>query len=198
MTRRVVTAREQVGMMGPWKTAGDDLRWIPTRDKGGDLRLPAATQKLIDSVRGATGVNLDVENTGGRNYVLSGRLEDGSWVVATDGGDGATWWDTADRHRHEAEHGPMGWDIGFYHNTSDAHGDYWDDEPYHWHSDEHAGAHELPSVLANALASMPHGAKLDRKPGETPESGKKIDYENLVNPRDDLDEDYGDIFGGGK
>jgi hypothetical protein len=36
-------------------------------------------------------------------------------------------------------------------------------------------------------------------PGEGDHGSKEIpDYEDLVNPRDDLDDDYGDIFGEGK
>lgn len=214
MTRRVTTAREQDEMLSPWRTA--DARWIEKDDKGGRVRYPPRTQGLIDGVRSATGINLDVENTGGNNYVLSGRLEDGSWVVATDGGSGDTWWDTADRHRHEAEHGPLGWDIGFYHNQTDGHGDFWgfdpvaghSVEPFHWHADEDSTADELPAVMGRALATMPHGAKLDPvEPGLTTSppkpagsTSRNIDYGGLANPGDDIDDDYGDFGGllGGK
>ena len=45
-------------------------------------------------------------------------------------------------------------------------------------------------------AAEEHYYRLDHSRGSAPES--RIDYENLVNPRDDLDDDFGDIFGGGR
>ena len=167
---------------------------------------------MIDDVRAATGVKLDVENTGGNTYVLSGRLEDGSWLVAGDGEAGDTWWDQADRHREEAENGPQGWYVGVYHNQVEdnpdgSQGEYWGYDPkegysvgpFHEHQDMGARTHELPSVVRDTLASIPHGAKNavgeDGAPPRTAPAKEIPDYEELVNPRDDLDDDYGDIFG---
>lgn len=103
--------------------------------------------------------------------------------------------------------------------------DYWasgDIEPIHWHADPDATVDDLPRVIGDAFASMPADAKqrqqdglreqLTRsglKPGDKewrqhfpneagPSGGGKRmpDYEDLVNPRDDLgDEDFGHIFG---
>jgi hypothetical protein len=206
MTRRVTTAREQDEMLSPWKIAGD-ARWLPINDdRHGRVRLPEATQRLIDDVRAATGVKLDVENTGGNTYVLSGRLEDGSWLVAGDGEDGDTWWDQADRHREEDENGPQGWYVGVYHNQVEDNPDgsqneYWGFDPreghsigpFHEHQDMGARTHELPSVVRDTLSSMPHGAKLD--PAEPGSTTRDVNYGDLVNPKQELDDDYGD-FGG--
>lgn len=196
MTRRVVTAREQVGMMAPWR--------------GAAAGHSEYTRKLLDDVRAATGISLDVEDTGG-SHVLSGRLEDGSWVVAGDGWDGDVHPDQGHRARHEAETGkPKGWYVQLFNNSTvergagpiqgwgvDQDGYYVD--PYHDHTDMGAYTHELPRVIADALRSVPPGAK--HRPdgdGAAPAPREVPDYENLVNPRQDLDDDFGDIFGGGK
>jgi hypothetical protein len=231
MTRRVTTAREQAEMLSPWRTAAD-ARWVgplntPESGKGGrpgkqTIKYPEATQRVIDDVRAATGVKLDVENTGGNTYVLSGRLEDGSWLVAGDGEAGDTWWDQADRHREEDENGPQGWYVGVYHNQVEDNPDgsqneYWGFDPreghsigpFHEHQDMGARTHELPSVVRDTLSSMPHGAKLDpAEPGSTTSppkpagsTPKDVDYGDLVNPKQELDDDYGDfggMLGGGR
>ena len=95
-----------------------------------------------------------------------------------------------------------------------------DTEPIHWHEAPDAYVHELPQVIADAFASMPPDAKQKQQdglrqqltksgwtpgseewlrhfPNETgsPGAGQSPDYENLVNPKHDLDDDFGDIFG---
>lgn len=221
-----MTAREQATLLAPWRTAAEDIRWVgplnsSDSDKGGrpgkqEIKYPEATQRVVDNVHAATGVRMDVENTGGNTYVLSGRLEDGSWLVAGDHTDGDIHWDLAHRHREEAEEGPKGWYAAVYHNqveTDPKTGEqveYWgfhpvkghSVEPFHIHEDEHGTVHDLPRVVADTIRSIPPGAK--HRPDEDggapePAAPREIpDYENLVNPRADLDDDYGDIFGEGR
>lgn len=196
-----MTAREQVGLLVPWRTAAEDARWVgplntPDSDQGGTpgkqrIKYPEATQRVIDDVHAATGVKLDVENTGGNTYVLSGRChEDGSWLVVGDHTDGDIWWDLAHRHREEAEEGPKGWYAAVYRNQVGEDGsEHWgfdpqkghSTEPYHIHEDEHGTVHDLPRVVSETLATMPRGQMPTGNPA-TPE-------------RDDLDDDFGDIFG---
>jgi hypothetical protein len=222
---RITSARDQVEMLAPWRTAA------PAPGK----RPRMTTDDVINQVRDQTGINLEMANTGGNCNVLEGRLEDGSWIRAADHNDFCHW-DLEDRHDDEAEHGPMGWDVSFHSNEHDEGGPFTDSrgvtthfppsdfmangvEEIHWHSDPDAHLHELPRVIGDAFASMPHDAKRKHQdrlrkyltslgwepgkgewrrhfPGEGDGGGKDIpDYEDLVNPKDDLDEDYGDIFG---
>jgi hypothetical protein len=197
---RITSARDQVEMLAPWRTAAD-IRWVgplntPESGKGGlpgkqTIKYPEATQRVIDDVHAATGVKLDVENTGGNTYVLSGRChEDGSWLVAGDAEDGCIHWDLAHRHREEAEGEPGGWYAAVYRNQVNGDGDeHWgfdhekghSVEPYHIHADEGAAVHELPHVIRETLATMPRW----QMPSEPISPGRN----------DDLDEDFGHIFG---
>ena len=195
------------------------------------------TDDVINQVREQTGINLKMANTGGNCNVLEGRLEDGSWIRAADHDDFCHW-DLEHRHDDEGENGPMGWDVSFHSNEHDEGGpwtdpssgetihfppsDTWasgDTEAIHWHQDPDAYLHELPRVIGDAFASMPHDAKQRQQdglresltesgwkpgdeewrrhfPGEGDGGGKGIpDYEDLVNPKQDLDDDFGDIFG---
>lgn len=231
MKRRIVTAREQVGMLSPWRTAAPP--------SGGRPRV--TTREVINAVRDRHGIDLEMVNAGGGCYVLEGRLEDGSWVRAADHND-FCYQELADRHAEEERDGePGGWDVSFHSNEHDPGGswthprtgevheygpsDTWASdyvEPIHWHSDPDARVDELPRVISDAFATMPHDAKRKHQdnlreqltrsgwgpgdeewerhfPGEGPggDGGRGIpDYENLVNPRQDLDDDFGDIFGG--
>ena len=205
---RITSARDQVEMLAPWRTAAP----VPGK------RPRMTTDDVINQVREQTGINLEMANTGGNCNVLEGRLEDGSWIRAADHNDFCHW-DLEDRHDDEGEHGPMGWDVSFHPNLVEdgEDQDTWDGQStIHWHEDSDAHLHELPRVISDAFASMPPDAKQKHresveadlrqrgwKPGDQvwkdelgDHGGKDIpDYEDLVNPRDDLDDDYGDIFG---
>lgn len=164
MARRVTTARDQVGMLSPWRIAAAVGR--PT------------TRDIIDDVRAKHGIDLEMVNTGGGCYVLQGRLEDGSWLRAADHEDFCHP-ELANRHAEEERDGqPGGWDVSFHSNEHDPGGtwkdprtgevheygpsDTWasgDVDPIHWHSDPNARVEDLPRVIGDALRSMPPGAK---------------------------------------
>lgn len=211
-------------MLAPWRTAAP----VPAD------RPRMTTDDVIRQVRDQTGINLEMHNTGGNCNVLEGRLEDGSWIRAADHNDFCHW-NLKHRHKDEGEHGPMGWDVTLYPNRHDGPstlkmpdgtehhfegGDYWDSgyPEIHDHSDPEAYLHELPRVIGDAFASMPHDAKQKNREaieesliqggwgpgtdewesmlGQHPGSAPSVpDYEDLVNPRDDLDDDFGHIFG---
>jgi hypothetical protein len=135
--------------------------------------------------------------------------------------DGPLGWDVSFHSNEHDPGGPMtfsdGQTIDFPPSDTWASGDT---EPIHWHEAPDAYVHELPQVIADAFASMPPDAKQKQqdglrqqltKSGWTPGSeewlrhfpnetgssgaGQSPDYENLVNPKHDLDDDFGDIFG---
>lgn len=148
-------------------------------------------EDIVKAVRDATGISLgvDVAPYDGTTS-LSSRLEDGSWMMVTDPHDRMrpSHADLAQRGRDETVEGPVGWSVSFYRNSHSNGRDFiFSDVPFHKHTDETAGVHDLPGVINRALSTMPQGkgggARAD------------IDYEGLVNPRDDLDDDFGDIFG---
>jgi hypothetical protein len=155
-------------------------------------RRASTHEDIVKAVRDATGMSLGVDVAPYDGTAsLSGRLEDGSWMMVTDphGRMRPSHADLAQRERDEAVEGPGGWSVSFCRNSRDSKGrDFvFNDVPFHEHTDETAGVHDLPGVINRALSTMPHGkgggARAD------------IDYEGLVNPRDDLDDDFGNIFG---
>lgn len=161
-----------------------------------------ATLDMFDRVRNETGVKLSTGIAGGCGNYL-GRLEDGSWLYVTDADEpmsGMHAHDLSLREAHEAEHGPLGWYVAIHPNEYDEEferrhpglGDAAATDPVHEHVDKEALTADLPRVIQRALSTMPHGqGSGDRAPDQG------LDYEKLVNPRHDLDDDYGDIFGGG-
>jgi hypothetical protein len=135
--------------------------------------------------------------------------------------DGPLGWDVSFHSNEHDPGGPMtfsdGQTIDFPPSDTWASGDT---EPIHWHEAPDAYVHELPQVIADAFASMPPDAKQKQQdglrqqltnsgwtpgseewlrhfPNETgsPGAGQSPDYENLVNPKHDLNDDFGDIFG---
>lgn len=170
------------------------------------MRVTAtSTDEVVRQVRNATGINLQMEDSGGGPgggcYVLNGRLEDGSWVVASDHDGPCQYSELKDRAAHEQVHGPRGWYVGVYPNETYQYNgknhDTWQEgEAVHVHVDENAATHELPRVIQEALSGVPPTAKGD--------AGHK-DSRGLLMPenqsgRDDLSDPEGgyDIFGEGR
>lgn len=160
------------------------------RIRAGGLYPPTrGYDDLISQVRHSTGLNLSPEMMGGNNYVLSGRLDDGSWLVASDHDD-FIHNDAADRVEREKEYGPQGWMVGIYPNVQEADPDtgevnnYWgfdpeegnNTDPVHHHAEPDAHLHELPGVVSRALASTPHGAVV---PPREKHLDSGVDYSDL-------------------
>lgn len=157
-------------------------------------------EDLINRVRSATGINLKMEDSGGGpgggSNVLSGRLEDGSWVVASDSDGPISDPDLSDRTQLERTHGPQGWHVGIYPNESWEHNGQtyhsWDSGagPLHVHVDKDALTHDLPRVIQHALSTVPDEAKTDAR---AKDSG--VDYDAYFKKDAPSDDDGFDIFG---
>ncbi len=148
-------------------------------------RVATSTGEVINRVRSATGINMNMEDSGGGPgggcYVLSGRLEDGSWVVASDHDGPCQHPELAKRAEHEQKHGPRGWFVGVYPNETyqyngKTHHTWQESEPIHTHADEQAYTHDLPRVIQHTLSTVPPTAKgeTNAQPG-----GHGIDYSDL-------------------
>ena len=122
----------------------------------------ATNDDVIRSVRDATGINLNMTNSGGGTYVLDGRLDDGSWLVASDsyGHDHGDLRDRTEMERpgHDDEPGnPLGWSVGIYPDGGE--GKWFGQDPVHDHEDHDAGVDDLPRVIQDALRGVPRGRR---------------------------------------
>lgn len=136
------------------------------------MRLASSTDDVIRQVRDATGINLGLTDAGGGTYVLDGRLDDGSWLVANDA-EGYHWGDMEERTRREREDQEdreegeppapgHGWSVGVYRNNGEDGQDTWmgdDSYPIHDHTDYDARVDDLPRVIQHTLSTMPRGRR---------------------------------------
>lgn len=122
----------------------------------------ASNDDVTDAVRKATGINLSMTDAGGGSYVFDGRLDDGSWIVASDS-EGYQHGDMNERTEQEQQDedegwgGPLGWTVGVYPDGGEE--GWFGQDAVHHHSDDGAYVHELPRVIQEALQTMPRGGR---------------------------------------
>lgn len=125
-------------------------------------RTAASNDDVTRAVRDATGINLSMTNAGGGAYVFDGRLDDGSWLVASDS-EGYQHGDMNERTEEEQQDedegwgGPLGWTVGVYPDGGEE--GWFGQDAVHHHSDDSAYVHELPRVIQEALQTMPRNQR---------------------------------------
>jgi len=128
---------------------------------GGELKAegaPAATyEALFVQVRNATGVALDIVNTGGGCHVARGRIETGQWIVVSEAEDFLSV-DASQRFADEAARQTQcGWYVGAFANSTGEGIDLPDSDAGHLASltapDAHFG--DLPALIVQVLQAAP-------------------------------------------